>query len=129
MSAFVVSDKHISALVSYCVLKRVSYYWNKGREVINADNANEIAQKLYQENVKSVNYRYKEGSNASPMAYRFFLTVPNAIGMIKLAQCLDYQSCETPEWADSEAKAILQAIIEDCIPALPGYNEAKWAID
>jgi hypothetical protein len=49
--------------------------------------------------------------------------------VIKAADCLDYQSCEHPEWDKSEAKQLLDAIRAAAISKLPGYEEAEWAID
>lgn len=130
MSAFVVTTAHIDALVRYAVDKHVSYTSAVGRTTIDKDNASEIGQKLLDENVRSVNYRYHEKD--TPESYTFkhvkhVVPLP-AVNILKAIDCLDYQSCETPDWRESEAFAILRVIKDVAIRNLPGYDAAPWGI-
>lgn len=47
---------------------------------------------------------------------------------MKFIQCLRYQSCETPDWEDTEAAALLDRLQIDIIRMLPGYEDANWSI-
>jgi hypothetical protein len=128
MSAFVVSKKHVAALANYAVSKKV---WLGGKSAGPADFES-IYKTLAAENVRSVCHRY---ADEKPEAYADFLkpagrntVLYTPVAVIKLAQCLDYQSCETDDWKETQACRILKSITSAAIDALPGYQEAPWAI-
>jgi hypothetical protein len=99
---------------------------------------------LWTENVRSIHYRYPDtldgGSYPGPLdfsagealAYRhtdhaYMLTPREAI---HACDCLDYQSCEHPEWRSSEAYRALQAIRELAIAALVTEGDSgPWGWD
>lgn len=128
MSAFVVTDQHINALVRYASRHSITVYEPmqdirftvRGHEGI-------AASLLLDQNVKSVNYRYEENEKAT-IIYNPAAPVLTAIQAIKAAQCLRYQSNETPDFEDSFACKLLNNIIADAIPRLDGYEQAAWAI-
>src|SRR5260364_202041 len=45
---------------------------------------------------------------------------------IKYCHCLNYQSCEYPQWERSEAKTLLDEMRETFVRHMPGYDEAQW---
>lgn len=141
MSAFVVSNVHINTLVTYCLLHRISYYsaTERGRVTVTAENAGIIGRMLLDENVRSVSDRYP-GSNGelpgtvgeTPSHYHFEPTnwgKMSALAIVKLAHCLEYQSCEHDDYQASEAYKITAEIIRDATTRIPGYNDATWAIN
>jgi len=88
-----------------------------------------LATILYRENVRSVQHRYPNDSFESPerlMIGRYRRQIADPVQLLKMCQCLDYQSCETTEWEQSTAYKILQSIISAAIGDLPGYREAAW---
>ena len=128
MSAFIVSDSHINALVRYASRHKVGVSYGATVMRLNAfDNEQAVAQILFEENVKSVNYRYSE-SETTQIDYDRGAPILTAIQAIKAAQCLRYQSCEHQEFEDSLACKFIAAIIADAIPRLEGYDSAEWAI-
>ena len=134
MSAFIVSDTHINALVRYASRHKLSVYFNRqlgfpfGKERLNVhDNEQAIAQILLDENVKSVNYRYRDNEVMS-ITYDRGAPILTAIQAIKAAQCLRYQSCECDDFEESIAFKLIEAIIADAIPRLEGYESAEWGI-
>jgi hypothetical protein len=126
MSAFVVDKHHIDVLVSYMLTKRMSYWNGKERVYVTRNNASDIGQILFDQNVRSVNYRYHE--QGKPPAYKFKhpLESHSAVQIIKACHCLDYQSCETGDWGETEAWKICEAIISNACHDLPGYDTAQW---
>lgn len=136
MSAFVVSDFHINALVSWAEqqmgIGAVSYFW-QGRGRYVREDAARVASVLFAENVRSVNTRYGEHESAHGFVYRpaaaVGLRALSPVQVIKACHCLAYQSNETDDWEATEAKAILDAIERAAIYQLPGYDRAKWALD
>ena len=103
-----------------------------------------IGQTLWDANLKSINALYPDtvghpercpGSCDETFVYSHVshvwhvLTV-DAVGALvqvfKSIKCLEYQSCEYDGWEKSEAHAILEAIKNEAIKALPGYEEAEW---
>lgn len=128
MSAFVVSDLHINTLITWAYNNKVQYY--KDLWVYINQTPTHAAEILHAENVRSVNSRYNERSKTQYGRFRFVPVqdLPDAIGIIKLCHCLQYQSCEHKGWEKSEAKKLLQAIIDTAIDQIPGYKQAAWAL-
>jgi hypothetical protein len=128
MSAFVCSKKHIAAIANYAVAKQV---WTGTGSAKPKDFAS-IYKTLAEANVRSVCHRY---ADEDAVGYADFLRAPrcgsvnhSAVEVVKLCDCLDYQSCETDDWRGSDACRLLDNIRSAAIRALPGYDEAKWAI-
>lgn len=114
MSAFVVSDKHISALVAHLL----------------PVERQEMGQKLVNENYRSVNYRYH--SNDKPHVFQFEDVKCTAVELIKLCRCYNYQCCETPDWKETDAYRFVEKVQFACFmkirDIIPGYEEAEWTI-
>jgi len=128
MSAFVVSKNHLAAIAAFGALKQVS----TGTSNVGFDFGS-IYKTLAEANVRSVCHRYGDSKDEyrnflKPPARVPRLQLPTAIQIVKLCDCLDYQSCETDDWRGSEACKLLGHIRNAAIRALPGYDEAKWAI-
>jgi len=129
MSAFIVCDEHISAMLQAAMPRYPgdgsSYYWNNERHSLSGNYA--IGQKLVDENYRSVNYRYDEDEEPRQFEY-----VPirryEAVEIIKACHCYEYQSCETPGWQETEAYAIVKALTRLATYKLPGYGDAQWEI-
>ena len=132
MSAFTLSNKHITAMLSMSGPRYpgdgASYYWNNEAHAFNG-HAQEIGQKLVDQNWRSVNYRYDENEPAPRYAYEHPAMQVTPVQVIKACNCYNYQSCETPDWPETEAYAIMRALRERAINSLPGYKDAKWSID
>src|SRR3954465_2563656 len=106
MSAFIVSDQHIHAIVSFAVMCQARtnstafYGTRKHTDLREPADRTKLGQLLLKENYKSVGHRYREADDFSG-DYRFKqVTVPSAVEMLKLLSCLDYQSCEHPDYRD-----------------------------
>jgi len=140
MSAYVVSDNHINELVRFIDSR---FYYNMGYlqrvmpelVFLKDDKLFEaIGQELLKENYLSVNYRYKD-NEAMTKAHKFKY-VPNLgkatltpVEILKLVNCLDYQSCEHEGWKSSAAYKILSSIKSYAINQLDGYDAAPWGIN
>lgn len=106
------NDDEINTIVSYFVqpMQHEGVWLKIGDEYnyLNADNSAKVAAILMAENVRSVNARYNdEGSN--PYEFEYLprarkLPVGNIIGAL---DCLEYQSCETDDWHESNAWEII----------------------
>lgn len=125
MSAFIVSEKHV---------KTIAHYYN---QLIDQNSSiDNITKILWSENVKSVNYRYNEKSRRPKLNNNVKpLTNINNIQLLKLIHCLQYQSCETPNWNKSKSSKLLQKILDlsvfQSIASLgrsSEYIDAKWHI-
>lgn len=120
MSAFTVTKQHIDAIVTPVVQSRMY------NGFINGADAQEIGNILWNQNYRSVNYRYHD--NQESPKYYFKQNVVSPVQVLKLISCLDYQSCETPDWEQTQAFKLLDEIKSIVINSLPGYAEAKWSI-
>lgn len=148
MSAFIVNRKHIAYLVHAGLQLpgrsnqgcRLYWYHNGPHELYpgNYANAEHVGQVMWNENIRSVLYRYPGDTKATAPGpieetYQFSLNDSRPITVdpvqtLKACACYAYQSCEHPEWEQSEAYAILRAIERAAINELPGYEKAEWEI-
>jgi hypothetical protein len=139
MSAFVVSDTHIDALVSAGLVfarpsKPMTWYHAgpDGLErayQLRPDNPTEVGAVLLAANQTSVNLLYGErAATESPYSFRRLAGVPDAVVVLKALACFDYQSCEHPDWATSQAHRFCQELRDGCIDRLPGYEQAPWGL-
>lgn len=141
MSAYIVTKEHIlylaNAMLSLRLTRRSSFsYWNGTERIYvragDYEAAAQLGSILWQENVKSVNARYADsqpteiycvyGSELLPSMWQDL----DPVQVIKACHCLIYQSCEHTEWKDSQACAIVKALIDCATRALIGYDGAAW---
>lgn len=119
MSAFIVSDKHIKTII-------IKAGYTDENTILDKANT------LMAENVRSVDYRYNEKNPFFPV--RSALSDPidglkvSVVQALKLCDCLEYQSCETPDYYQTEAYSLLNDLRKLLIHSLDGYEEADWAI-
>lgn len=155
MSAFIVHKKHIDFLVTAglgmergCVLRWMApgevsadaYQrgepWgpgaieetNKRRRELRIDTAGQVGAMLWAENQRSVDHRYDEDDAEEPYLYERYPTHIDPVRVLAALACYEYQSCEHPEWAQSEAHAFCDAIRKAAIRRLPGYDKAGWEV-
>lgn len=110
MSCFICNDYHISVLANYAAVQQLTYrHNNKTKE---ANDAAIIGLILHKENVRSYNYRYDKHLPTTYFTFRYSVQEKpfHESVIISAANCLDYQSCERPDWERSEARAIITAI-------------------
>jgi hypothetical protein len=144
MSAYIVNENHIIYLVAAALSRRINrgshgnFTWwnNEAKEISQYDPeaAAAFATELWQENVKSVNYRYPK----DPAPIDLFTISPikldemlnswdfEPVQVLKAISCLDYQSSEHPEWETSNAHAFLEGLKNAAIGSLAGYSDAAW---
>lgn len=156
MSAYIVDKATIDAIVTWalggyncrCITVKVppgltvkgSY---GGHCLANEIPADTIGQLLWDENYHSVNYRYSETDSAPVYKYKSVTAIKVAHSgnpkiastyrqltpsdIIKIIDCLDYQSCEHPEWHESWAcdflRRVKDAATDKLIP-----DSAPWGL-
>lgn len=146
MSAFVVNDKTISAILQaafnagYPKREAVNpWQYQDDPEayhyVMNAlKTAQQQANLLMAENVRSYNhcYKHREDVSQEPFAGNVVIdlnaTPVSVLQALKLIDCLAYQSCECDDWEETEAYKLLNKLRAKLIPALPGYDNEKWGL-
>lgn len=131
MNKYIVSKKNIDLMIH-------------GLELATGEKTPEekniLGQILWDENFKSVNHIRRYSDSLKSMKYEF--TKPerhySLYEIYKTCRCYNYQSCETKEYDDSEAKAIIDKIylyIENSlgmdlekIQKQEEYRAAGWGI-
>lgn len=140
MSAFLVTDTHINALVTVALGNSGARYWDlysKSSVTITTMNAQSVGKVLMDENVRSVTHRYAhiqdhvEKCHAYAESYRFrkFRGALSVAEVAKACDCYSYQACETDDWQGSQAYLIIAAIREHVSADIPGWDKAPWGID
>lgn len=94
---------------------------------------NAIAAILRHQNVRSIQARYPSDWSTmlpdTPAPYTFRRVNRGLIDpatVLKSCACLEYQSCESDDYRDTLAYAVLEGIRSAAIHALTGYEEAPW---
>lgn len=127
MSAYILSEKIINKIVNGAA--GYSQYVRLAGELLclkDAQDLEKIGQILTDENYRSVNYRYNERDDSPKFTHLQTLENFSPVEMLKALDCLEYQSCEHPEWKGSRAFTFVCHIRGAAISNLPGYDEAKW---
>lgn len=144
MSCFMVGKKDIDVIVQAAFRGPlgVSQRWNppnfKGY-TLKFDQLNELGETLVKENLSSVHYRYPDtetnpDDTPGPFAqywlaeykYQKPKRLLTAVEGLAAVNYYEYQSCEHPEWGNSEAYRFCDALRRDLIRELPGYEQAPW---
>jgi len=126
MSAFIVSDETITAMLQIASYSDECYYWNEEHRLIGG-RTTEIGQKLLDENYRAVNYKYSEDSE--PHKYQHAsIRHYEPVEIIVLCNCYRCRGDGTEDWEQSEAFAIWTALREKAIRKLPGYDAAAWGL-
>jgi len=128
MSAFIVNDYHINAIITYGV-RNDAYYWTGTERIkLNEETAPALATKLYRANVQSVNRRYNERNRSAGFQYQpVSISHLTAADIVRACDCLEYQSCERVEWERSQARKLLQAIRNEAVSVLTSNSQA-WEL-
>jgi hypothetical protein len=151
MSAFVCDPEHIKQLSIFAIRRRHSTRNVEPYYVFTGEYAQLLAQKpenelstayadlLYQENIKSVSARYpgntldtlpgpceKPEHLAVTVGDIFNSPSIQPVAILKMCDCLEYQSCETSDYRESPAFTLLDRIRAAAIRQLPGYDDAPW---
>lgn len=155
MSAFLVSEAHITALVDVAANGPsghgprypgdgwYSMKWSEDGVRLDSRQDPDLAgQMLWRECYLSVTDRYPDHetsglpgpcdfSVADILTYTFKRPSKRltAIEALKAIACYEYQSCEHPGWKDSAAYLFCRHLQSSLIATLPGWDEASWEID
>lgn len=127
-----VSKDHIDAMVTAALAAhygRLSWYWQGTRYEVDYDNADAVGAMLWAENRRSIDYRYDESELEPVYTYERMPGRPPAPVVLKATGCYEYQSCETPDWRESQAYALCLALTHEYVSRVEGYDQAPWGID
>ena len=116
-------------------------YTDRGLEnLTRCELASLYADVLYQENIRSVRARYPEDKwdgLPGPIVKPIHIVVTirdevsaayqlKPVAILKMCDCLEYQSCETEDYRQTVAFDLLDDIRRAAIKALAGYEDAPW---
>ncbi|MEU1527114.1 hypothetical protein ABZ413_33490 [Nocardia rhamnosiphila] len=116
MSAFIVGNEHIDVLVNAIAQNRV------GPEDMKRISYRTLGQLLWDENVRSVDHLYRESNPLKRYVLHTTEGDLDPLAVLKAIDCYAYQSCEHPEWKDSDAHAWVTQLREAIYTAAPGYR-------
>ena len=140
MSAYIVSNAHIDALITFGLQDRHGghelrwFHEGDGPDpwhTLELGNASEVGRMLLLENHRSVAYRYSEPVELVTYEYVRAGWAVGRIDPVKILgalYCFEYQSCECDDWKQSEAFAFCDALRHRAIHKLPGYDAGPWDV-
>ena len=106
----------------------LEHYKQRKRE-LTPETAGRVGAMLVAENRRSVDHRYDETETEDPYVFTELPGRPDPVIVLKAIACYEYQSCEHPEWEESEAHDFCEALRDRMISSLPGYDDAPgWEI-
>lgn len=99
-------------------------------DITEIETMSRVGQILVDQNYRSYNYRYDEELvtevfeiTGQDLMYTKRLT---PVETLKALTSYDYQASETPDYLETNARALVDLIRHYAIEALPGYEEARW---
>ena len=141
MSAFQLGQEHLGAIAKWAIRNNrdrpyVRSYWNGEHRQYDFD---QICHTLAAECFRSVRSRYPSGPLPGPADASdgpVQVTEPEStfadlspVDVLKACKSYGYQSCETNDWEQTEAYALVERIKDAAIHALPGFDESPaWDI-
>lgn len=137
MSAFMVSNTHIDALLSGALSTdggRFTWYrWDEAGEpqqqTVDYSTADQVGAMLLAENRASVDYRYQESDLEPIYEFRLLSGWPIPLVVLRAIACYEYQSSEHPGWRSSNAAAFCDRLRQEMIALLPGYRDLPGEIN
>lgn len=132
MSAFLVSKKHIDALV---FARQLHPHYRASGPALSDDD---LGRMLWRENMASLNARYRDAIDEATLAeYRFEIVGADIyrgrrleiVDFIKAVHCYQYQACEHDGWERSEAARYCEGLLSMLTHRLPGYDDSPWGLD
>lgn len=136
MSAFMCSDRHLTALAAYALRNGLSGLPEAAlpdypSAVMVRSAIKQTLGVLARENAESLDARYP-GDKSRDVSAVDPLAVPDGtfdlLTIIKACHCYAYQACEHTGWETSRAKQIVDRIEAHAVRALPGYDAAPWGL-
>lgn len=133
MSAWFVNKKHIDIIVTgmanFDMLVTIGT-----RTVKVRGNETLVGKVLWFENARSIDARYNDDEDTAHNTQAVNGYVFENMGAVKtgalgkLTHSYAYQSCEHDGWEASDAKRMVDAIYDNLVAKLPGYDDAPWSI-
>lgn len=135
MSAFILPIEQLqdiaSTLKTFELGGQAHWITKRIRDYIRANDERELAFKLYQINLDSVNYRYFEKTELLTVEYFKYGKNIERLALLKSLQSWKYQSCETPDnlqdWMFFEIEKSVNHLMYEIIADMPEYKKAKWS--
>ena len=127
MSAFIVSNTHAMAVAA-------SYVHNvelNNRRQPTQPEVVDVAKIIMKANIASVNYRYNEKTRMTAFNKTPFDLSLSDTQILKLIDCIDYQSGEVSTWHKSKAKRMLDQLSLNLLTKQiksKEYDDCLWAI-
>lgn len=119
MSAYIVNDNTINAVLGFADEYDLNAFDGKTKD--------DLGQILLDQNYCSVNYRY--GEDATPERYVYNRYTVKATDALQHLSCIEYQSCETPDWETTLAFRLCARLRKNMVSQLLLEVGAKRAWD
>jgi hypothetical protein len=85
-------------------------WYNAHRRELTRETAGQTGAMLLAENRRSVDHRYNEQELEEPYLFSPLRGKPDPLIVLRAISCYEYQSCEGPDWKQSEAFRFCEAL-------------------
>lgn len=141
MSAFILEDRNFDAMLGSLIqntIGRKIYLNGTIYDLCASDTLDLLGNILKVQNYASVDYRYRDNAEymadrvvqtgIKPYEYEHYPKYLDNVQVLKLCNCYDYQACETADYENTLACALVDRIRSACIISLPGYDDCEWGL-
>ncbi len=120
MSAYLVEQNHIAYLVAQSRAHILRGTMDYTVSFMGGGDPEALGQILWDENLKSINYLYKDRQTLPAYKHKNGLYVWDALQVCHSVSCYEYQSCEHPGWEESKAADFCRQLSGVAISTLLG---------
>lgn len=152
MSAFLCERRHFVTIAAWatsagsrqrlspqCLARILGLDANQLCRANYSERATTVALALRDENIRSMVSRYGAEKAANPPAFPKLTAAEtmshvqlgrevSPVQILKMLDCLEYQSCESADYYQTPAYDLLQWLRKAAIHELDGYEDADWEL-
>ena len=126
MRCYVVKNRTICLILNHVLNNGQDYIYSNGNYSLKDSKAVcEVGQIILNQNVRSYNHRYDLNEEHTFKFRRNMKKIDHVVALAAIS-CIEYQSCETDNWFQTEAFYILQELRAMICSKLDGCNDVSW---
>lgn len=127
MSAFMCSEEHINAIVTYAYMHEIEAYLD-GARLSAKNHPQRWVDILTKANRDSLLARYGDQDNSPVPTFERARISAKSVQIVKLCHSYNYQACEVEDYETTRAYKLISTVLDHILRGMAGYEDAEWAI-